>query len=32
MGDKALKADARTKSVPIVMLTAKGEDADVVSD
>ena len=25
---KALKADARTKSVPIVMLTAKGEDAD----
>jgi two-component system phosphate regulon response regulator PhoB len=28
---KALKADARTKSVPIVMLTAKGEDADVVS-
>ena len=28
---KALKADTRTKSVPIVMLTAKGEDADVVS-
>jgi two-component system phosphate regulon response regulator PhoB len=28
---KALKADARTKGVPIVMLTAKGEDADVVS-
>jgi two-component system, OmpR family, alkaline phosphatase synthesis response regulator PhoP len=28
---KALKADARTKSVLIVMLTAKGEDADVVS-
>jgi two-component system phosphate regulon response regulator PhoB len=28
---KALKADARTKSLPIVMLTAKGEDADVVS-
>jgi two-component system phosphate regulon response regulator PhoB len=28
---KALKADARTKSVPIMMLTAKGEDADVVS-
>jgi len=28
---KALKADARTKRVPIVMLTAKGEDADVVS-
>ncbi len=28
---KALKADARTQSVPIVMLTAKGEDADVVS-
>jgi two-component system phosphate regulon response regulator PhoB len=28
---KALKADARTKAVPIVMLTAKGEDADVVT-
>ncbi|MBI5579710.1 MAG: response regulator transcription factor [Deltaproteobacteria bacterium] len=28
---KALKADTRTKSVPIVMLTAKGEEADVVS-
>jgi len=28
---KALKADPRTKGVPIVMLTAKGEDADVVS-
>lgn len=28
---KALKADARSKSVPIVMLTAKGEEADVVS-
>jgi two-component system alkaline phosphatase synthesis response regulator PhoP len=28
---KALKAEARTKGVPIVMLTAKGEDADVVS-
>jgi two-component system phosphate regulon response regulator PhoB len=28
---KALKTDTRTKSVPIVMLTAKGEDADVVS-
>jgi two-component system phosphate regulon response regulator PhoB len=28
---KALKADARTKNLPIVMLTAKGEDADVVS-
>jgi two-component system, OmpR family, alkaline phosphatase synthesis response regulator PhoP len=28
---KALKADARSKGVPIVMLTAKGEDADVVS-
>ena len=28
---KALKSDTRTKSVPIVMLTAKGEDADVVS-
>jgi two-component system, OmpR family, alkaline phosphatase synthesis response regulator PhoP len=28
---KALKTDTRTNSVPIVMLTAKGEDADVVS-
>jgi len=28
---KALKADARTNNLPIVMLTAKGEDADVVS-
>jgi two-component system phosphate regulon response regulator PhoB len=28
---KALKADARTRGVPIVMLTAKGEDADVVT-
>ena len=28
---KALKSDTRTKSMPIVMLTAKGEDADVVS-
>jgi two-component system phosphate regulon response regulator PhoB len=28
---KALKADAKTKGVLIVMLTAKGEDADVVS-
>jgi two-component system, OmpR family, alkaline phosphatase synthesis response regulator PhoP len=28
---KALKADAKTKSIPIVMLTAKGEDADVVT-
>ena len=28
---KALKADTRTKGVPIVMLTAKGEEADVVS-
>jgi two-component system, OmpR family, alkaline phosphatase synthesis response regulator PhoP len=28
---RALKADDRTGSVPIVMLTAKGEDADVVA-
>jgi two-component system phosphate regulon response regulator PhoB len=28
---KAMKADARTKNTPIVMLTAKGEDADVVA-
>jgi two-component system phosphate regulon response regulator PhoB len=28
---KGLKADSRTKGTPIVMLTAKGEDADVVS-
>ncbi len=28
---RALKAEARTASLPIVMLTAKGEDADVVS-
>jgi two-component system phosphate regulon response regulator PhoB len=28
---KALKNDAKTKAVPIIMLTAKGEDADVVS-
>ncbi len=28
---KALKADAKTKAVPIIMLTAKGEDADVVA-
>jgi two-component system phosphate regulon response regulator PhoB len=28
---KALKADTRTQSVPIIMLTAKGEDADVVT-
>jgi two-component system phosphate regulon response regulator PhoB len=28
---KALKADARTRGVPVVMLTAKGEDADVVT-
>jgi two-component system phosphate regulon response regulator PhoB len=28
---KALKADAGTRSVPIVMLTAKGDDADVVT-
>jgi two-component system, OmpR family, alkaline phosphatase synthesis response regulator PhoP len=28
---KALKADAKTKAVPIIMLTAKGEDADIVT-
>jgi two-component system, OmpR family, alkaline phosphatase synthesis response regulator PhoP len=28
---KALKADTRSKGTPIVMLTAKGEDADVVA-
>ncbi len=28
---KALKADAKTRTLPIIMLTAKGEDADVVS-
>jgi two-component system phosphate regulon response regulator PhoB len=28
---KALKADTRTQSVPIIMLTAKGEDADIVA-
>ena len=28
---KALKADPRSKGTPIVMLTAKGEDADVVA-
>ena len=28
---KLLKSDSRTKHVPIVMLTAKGEEADVVS-
>ena len=28
---KALKADSRTNSVPIIMLTAKGEDADIVT-
>jgi two-component system phosphate regulon response regulator PhoB len=28
---KALKADAKTRILPIIMLTAKGEDADVVS-
>jgi two-component system, OmpR family, alkaline phosphatase synthesis response regulator PhoP len=28
---KALKTDAKTKAVPIIMLTAKGEDADVVT-
>ena len=27
---KALKADAKTRTLPIIMLTAKGEDADVV--
>jgi two-component system phosphate regulon response regulator PhoB len=28
---KALKKDARTQSTPIVMLTARGEDADIVT-
>jgi two-component system phosphate regulon response regulator PhoB len=28
---KALKADAKNQAVPIIMLTAKGEDADVVT-
>ena len=28
---KALKSDPKTKPLPIIMLTAKGEDADVVS-
>jgi len=28
---KALKAEARTRSLPIIMLTAKGEDADIVT-
>jgi two-component system, OmpR family, alkaline phosphatase synthesis response regulator PhoP len=28
---KALKSDAKTKSLPIIMLTAKGEDADIVT-
>ena len=28
---KALKADAKTKTLPLIMLTAKGEDADVVA-
>lgn len=28
---KALKNDAKTKSLPIIMLTARGEDADVVA-
>jgi two-component system phosphate regulon response regulator PhoB len=28
---KALKTDARTKAMPIIMLTAKGEDADIVT-
>jgi two-component system phosphate regulon response regulator PhoB len=28
---KALKNDAKTKSLPIIMLTARGEDADVVT-
>ncbi len=28
---KALKSDPLTSAIPIVMLTAKGEDADIVS-
>jgi two-component system phosphate regulon response regulator PhoB len=28
---KTLKADAKTKHIPIVMLTAKGEEADIVT-
>jgi len=28
---KALKSDAKTKTLPIIMLTAKGEDADIVT-
>ena len=28
---KSLKGDSKTKSIPIIMVTAKGEDADVVS-
>src|SRR5512147_1313746 len=28
---KALKSDPKTGSVPIIMLTARGEDADIVS-
>ena len=28
---KILKADSRTSAIPIVMLTAKGEEADVVA-
>lgn len=28
---RALKADARTKKIPIIMLTAKGEEVDIVT-